>query len=143
MNKDKFALLDNAIELIKKDNGNEIYVLSSKLPEKEREELVSIAFNISETTQGFDLPYEILNNAINFVSDMDMENQDWRDNAIEFASVYNAERLSYLNIWNKDEISSIVGEYQTDISGACAIWYDERVIEAIQMVLDWLNDNED
>lgn len=145
MNKEKYALLDNAMELIKKDNGSEIYVLSDKLPEKEREELANIAYNISETTQGFDLPYEILNDAINFVvelelSDLEDENFDWQDiNSDTFASVYTATRLSYLNHWNQDEISSLLKEYQCDISEACMFWYDERVKEAIEMIINWLN----
>lgn len=76
-----------------------------------------------------DLSYEIVATACSeLVNDFQFDEEtDFYEN--ECASVYTAERLSYLNNWNQEEISQKLREFggDTDIATACAIWYDDMV----------------
>lgn len=57
------------------------------------------------------------------------------------ASVYTATRLSYLNVWNQGDISQLMHNNDiADIETACAYWFDERVIEAGNLIINWVNE---
>lgn len=142
MNKAKFEALDHAIRSEERD-GEIIYLLNQEaLTPEQYDALRDIAFNIDEEAHSLNLTYEILNDAVNFVSELEPKdlNDDWRDQLSDtFASVYTATRLDYLNVWNQDDITAIVREYQCDIQEACAYWYDEQVSTAIDAIIEWLN----
>jgi hypothetical protein len=59
------------------------------------------------------------------------------ENYFDFASIYYNEQLAYLNANNQDEILDILKEYDCDsISNACAIWFETKVKEVIQTLID-------
>lgn len=75
----------------------------------------------------FDLSYEIVHDAADFI------NNDGNAEAEshEFASLYTADRLDYIDNSNQQEISDIFKEMGCDdIATAAAIWYDQKAIEA-------------
>ena len=114
--------------------------------EKILEEIKAIQFELNEETGTFELDYSIMNDACNYVSELEHKdladpNWDYLDHMDmgEFASVYTADRLSYLNIHNQDEVSQIMREYSLDdIQTACAVWYDRQVERAIGLLIEWL-----
>lgn len=142
MNKEKMSVLDFAIVSEEKNDKQRYFLNTDKLSEEYQESLRAIAFEIHDDTSDFDLTYEILNDACMFVSELEEEeikDDNWRDSAtLEFASVYTQARLEYLNQNNEYNITEIMRECECDIQDACAQWYDERVNEAIDMVINWL-----
>ena len=91
-----------------------------------------------------DQDYMIFNHAIDTLIDIfpieqreDLEEQieEW---CSDIASYYTAERLELLNVWNEEEITEIVGDCNCSISEACAMWYDNQVRGAAQVIIDWI-----
>lgn len=82
-----------------------------------------------------DLSYEIVAVASGLFDDIenikDLENENEECEA-EQASVYTAERLSYINMNNQEEITQTLKDFDCDIQKACAIWYDNMVRNAYQ-----------
>lgn len=77
--------------------------------------------------------------------DLDLNNEEGSvddeiyERACDSASYYTEDRLSYLNIWNQDEVTEILKSGVDDISTACAIWYDRQVEQACFIINKWIN----
>lgn len=97
-----------------------------------------------------DIDYETFSRACDIVREVYDENPDADgdkaaeviyEKAPESANPYTAERLSYLNIWNEQEIADQVHELGgVSIADACAVWYDKQVEEAAILISNWIND---
>jgi len=88
-----------------------------------------------------DIGYEIAYRAAAFLEDADPKDFDTEGNYTgdmpELASVWTFERLSYLNNDNQRDISDILKEYGCeDIATAAAIWYNQQVAEAINLLTE-------
>lgn len=86
---------------------------------------------------GYNLCYE----AKCFFEDETSETIDELQESLEgyydFASVYDSELQSYLNINNEQEIAETMKEYNLDsISQACAIWFENKVREIIGIIIE-------
>lgn len=141
MNKQKkIACLDKAMTRSERDNGDTFYHFTDDAPK----ELVDLFFENYEV-RGVD--YETFSDACDIMSDIlnsddvDYEGIDARihEQSEGTASVYTATQLSYIDIWNQDEISSIVREFEMDIAVCAAIWYERQVQEMCQLLLEWIN----
>lgn len=97
----------------------------------ETEKLLEIVYAIREEWAETDKAYEIVSQAVDIVVEWYDE-----DTSIESASVYTRERLDYLTIYNQDDITNIVKKYNCDIATACAYWYDERVRQAVNLLIE-------
>ena len=121
-----------AMEFKKWDNGKEGYIISDSCTGDTKNELMRLIYD--ENIGGVsDLSYEIVAKATELFEDIENLEQlnEENENESEQASIYTAIRLSYLNNFNEQEISDILKEYNTtDISTACAIWYDNMVRQA-------------
>jgi hypothetical protein len=134
-----YAILTDSIELRKKDNGNEYYCRKDNTPKYIETILTDTVFAIDQECHSLDLAYTILNDVINELAEIelkDLPEYDIYENQTEFASVYTATRLEYLNMWNNEEITQKVKECECDIQTACAIWYDEQVINGFNFIKD-------
>ena len=145
MTQENYKLFMNGLE--GKERGEDvIYCKREGLPEEVSELLSSIAFDISEEVGGLDLPYKILNNALEELSDncediKDLADYDSRESTPDgFCSVYTWDRLQLLNVHNQADISEVMKEYgYNDIADACAVWYDNQVYDAIDLIKNKLN----
>lgn len=143
----KHELLNKAYTLKEvADERKEIYVINEDLPALFYDAIKAIQFKLNESTGTFELDYPIMNDACNAVNEVefkDLAEKDFFEDG-EYASVYTAERLSYLTMNNQAEISEILREYGTDvdIATASAVWYDRKVMEACQMIKDYVLKNE-
>jgi hypothetical protein len=126
----------------------EIYLIDDKLS-KESEVRAILMRNIWDDRIGGaeDLSYEICARACGLIADNtdgdDLENTDIGNDDIfydmECASVYTAERLGYLNIWNESEISDKMKELGIEsIQTACAVWYDDMVRSVALELRDYI-----
>ena len=71
------------------------------------------------------------------------EDNDDRFYEMENASIWNDDRLGYLNINNEQEIADKMKELSLDsISTACAVWYDDMVRSVMLSLLDYINKND-
>lgn len=107
------------------------------------EDIKDIQYKLHEDTRMFELDYEIMRDACDIVSDIDeddLENADVYELSNDIASVYTADRLSWLGIYNQDEITDISKEYGCDIATACAAWYEQKVAYACTMLIEWATD---
>lgn len=96
-----------------------------------------------------DLEYEIFKKACDLVSEIytdtptiaeDKATEEIYERACDRASVFTSDRLSYLNLWNENEISETMQEYSLkSISDACAVWYDRQVEQAACIINEWVN----
>lgn len=141
-NKDKaqhfINIIADAYTTKKRDNDEDYTCIDDT---KETAELVKeVQFKLNDITQSFELDYEIMSDATYIISEREtveeLENADFYELATDQASVYTETQLSYLNIWNQDEISGIAKEFSSDIGTACAVWYDQQVQQACEMLRD-------
>lgn len=87
----------------------------------------------------FEIGYEIMADACACISDVpykDLSKVDFYET--ETSSIYTAVRLDYLSTHNEGEISELVKEYDCDIQTACAIWYNNKVAEACNALIDYI-----
>lgn len=135
--------LTGSMELRKRDDGTEFYCFADKAP-KELQDLFLKHYQVR------DLDYQIFSTAIDTIIEAwehiedPAEFQDYTDdNYNEFASVYNEDRLTYLNVWNDGYIADIVKNNECEsVSEACAYWYDGEVRSAIHIIIsEYLNIN--
>lgn len=136
MNKEeKYKAIENAMTIKKRDDDTEFYCFSDTAPE----ELKGIFLNSYNVR---DLDYMIFSKACDYLSERtleEIESEDFEVSDGEFSSVYNSDRLEYLNIWNDEEIADIFKDYSCDsISMACAYWFDNQVNEAISIIRDYI-----
>lgn len=141
--KEKLALLEKAMEVKQRDDKTEFTCFSDIAPK----ELQSLFLEHYEVR---DIDYVIFSKAIDTIIEAFENNENWdtsykempileyiQENYNDFASPYNADRLAYLNIWNDSEIAEISKNYSCEsISLACAIWYDEQVHAAVNIIIN-------
>lgn len=150
MNKtQKIELLSKAFTNKKVEDARESIVIINEALSKEDQEKVrdNIVFAIHEEIGdgSFEIAYEVANSACDIMAEI-YEDESIKDideaiyeQAGESANVYTAIRLSYLNIWNEEDISDYMKEYgETSISTACAIWYDKQVENACFIIKNWI-----
>jgi hypothetical protein len=139
----KKEAFDIIVNSMKEDKS--IIVYKDLLPKDVRDRL---CFNIQssqreETGASFDLSYEIMRDALQAIEGAGINDLNLDHNDNEFASVYTAEQLSWLNINNQGDITDLVKEYDCDIATACATWYDTAVLSTIGQVIEYINEFED
>lgn len=140
---EKLAALANAITTKKRADGEEFVCFSDDAPR----ELIDIFLEHYEVV---DLDYEIFSRACDVVHGIYEDNpaiayDDAVDEIIKHsqdnANVYTRVRLSYLSMWNEEEVSDIMHEYDLkSIATACAVWYDRQVEEAAILIHDWVTE---
>jgi hypothetical protein len=95
-----------------------------------------------------DVDYETFSAACDIVFDIytseptiskEEAEDDIYESASDSASVYTGERLSYLNVWNQDEVAEIVREHECDIATGAAIWYDKQVEQEAILINEWVH----
>jgi len=135
---EKIDLLQNAMTTSERENGTEYTHFTDDAPQELKDVFLN-EYNVR------DIDYQIFSKACDTIVEAYSNNEEGtpflkeyiQENYNDFASVYNADRLSYLNIWNDDEVSEIFKNYSCDtISTACATWYDEQVQNAITLIID-------
>jgi len=141
MNKKDYSVLVDCIETAKRDDDTEYKRIKEDTPKHIKDMVQNIMFE--NDNHSFDLDYDIMNSALMFLYDVDLkdikESGDEVDERMyenEYASVYTQTRLGYMNIWNEDEITEKLKEYDCDIQTACAVWYDEAVRSVINQLID-------
>ena len=145
INKKQFDELTQAIELRKRADDTDFYCYKDNLTIEISKGLRDVIFEIDQECHNLDLSYKIANdalNALNALSEVDYEDLgdfDQYELDGDFASVYTQTRLGYLNVWNEGDISDLVKEYG-NINTACAVWYDEQVRGAINLLLDFIKE---
>lgn len=103
-----------------------------------------VQYKLNEHTGSFELDYSIMSDACTAMASYDaddIDNIDTYEIADGTASVYTATQLSWLNINNQSEIADVVREHETDIGTACAVWYEQQVATACDMLRDMINEN--
>lgn len=140
--KEKVAALYDAYEL-RQVGGTEKIVLNEKSPLYDA--MRGAQFHLNERTGSFETDYSIMRDACYAIAEADAD--DVNDiNAYELssdtASVYTAEQLSWLNINNQADIADIVKEYDSDIGTACAVWYEQQVADAIELIIQEVINND-
>lgn len=143
MTKDeKLAVLDKCMTVSTRDDGTDFNHFTDEAPE----ELKDLYLEYYEVR---DQDYEIFARACDIVGDVYAYKPDSTDEeatdaiyeeASDSASVYTADRLEIINIWNEEEISEMVrSEGHDSIAQACASWYDRQVEQAAIIIKDWVN----
>lgn len=139
--KQKIINVKNAMEIKDTNTHTARAVITDKCDEKLKNVLMSIIYDgeyISETG------YKIAYSACSFFDEL--EEKDFTNladileeqlSSYEPASIWNDARLSYLDIYNEQDIFETLKEYACDsINLACAIWYDNEVKNAINTIID-------
>ena len=125
------------------DDREEITILNDKSPLYQ--DMKTIQFELNKETGTFELDYKIMDSASCIVGEIeadDLERADLYEVSQGSASVYTATRLGYMNIQNEGEMSDILKEFDCSIAEACAIWYDNQVVKACEMIRSSLLDNQ-
>lgn len=135
MNEQDYKILVDCIELAKRSDETEFYRMKEATPEHIEAALREALFELNDDVNSLDLTYQIANSALNVLYEVeykDLPAFDVYEHDGEYASVYTADRLGYLNSANQQEISDKIREYDCDdIATAAAIWYDEKVKELV------------
>lgn len=138
--KEVCASLNDAYENAKRDDGTEY----TRLNEKHAlyTELKDVLFAFQDDVS-LELSYKIMGRACialadhaDHTNDDDLQDVDAYELANDTASVYTASQLDYIDNNNQSEIADIVREYDCDIGQAAAIWYEQKVAQAIELLLD-------
>lgn len=133
--KQRFEEINNAMTIKTRDDKTEFYCFSDKASE-------TLKNLFLEHYEVRDLDYQIFSKACDYISERELSeilSDDFELIDGEFASYYYDERLSYLNIWNDEEISDYFKNYSCDsISMACAYWFDNQVNDAIYIIRDYI-----
>lgn len=136
--KEKLAFIADAYLAKKVEDAREsVHVISDKLTAEQKEAVQRIQQELNDDTGCFELDYDIMYDACNEISDIDLadlHDMDFRDPNIDCASPYTGKRLSYLTINNQEEITEITVDASCDIAQACADWYNQKVENACEML---------
>ena len=139
-NQEKLTALSTAYTVKKVEDAREqITVINDENPIKE--DIKAIQFRLNDSTGTFELDYEIMWSACDILSDIELDklaDADLYELANDSASVYTSTRLGYLSNQNEGDISDILKEYNSDIQTACAIWYDQQVAHACEMLREYV-----
>lgn len=147
---EKRNAITNAMEFKKWNNGKEGYIIKESLKE-ENEKLHDLLLNIiyDDNIGGtHDLSYEITAKACEVIGELEMDEiENGGDNdrfyKMEIASIWNNDRLGYLNVNNESEVYERLVELGLhEISTACAVWYDDQVRSVVLSLLDYINEND-
>lgn len=141
---EKIASLDAAMTVSKRNDDTEFDHFTDTAP-KELQDLFLEHFEVR------DVDYEIFDRACDIVSEIYSDKPDATEEeateeiyerASDSANVYTSIRLDYMNMWNEQEISEIMREYDlSSIADACAVWYDRQVEQAATLINEWVNTN--
>lgn len=126
----------------KQKGDDTILILNEQSPVYEL--VRDVQYKLNEQTGTFELDYSIMNDACTALAELDvdaLEDMDSCELSMDTASVYTAEQLSWLNINNQSEVADIVRDHETDIGTACAVWYEQQVATACEMLRDMINEN--
>lgn len=145
MTNDQFNILVDCLETRTRNDGTEFICKKDNTPT----ELANIIDNVmyDNDQHDMDLNYLIMDKALTFLANVGFEEFtqdtfDPYDHNTEFASYYTGERLSYLNVWNQDEISQEFKDNGAeDIATACAMWFDDQVINIIHALRNEIINN--
>lgn len=128
---------------VSKQKGEDtIMILNEQSPVYEL--VRDVQYKLNRYTGSFELNYSIMSDACTAMSEINedtLEDMDPYELSMDTASVYTATQLSWLNINNQVEIADIVREYETDIGTACAVWYEQQVATACELLRDIINEN--
>ena len=140
--KKEIKLLNSAMTLSERDNGETFYHFTDNAPKK----LVNAFL---EEFSVVDRDYHIFYTACNIMSEA-CEDVKKGEDIMEYinendmlngcSSVMIFDRLQLLDIYNQSEISQHVIECECDIDVACALWFDDRLSTACSIINDWLRD---
>lgn len=151
--KERIEYIENAFTSKKVEDQRESIIIINDLLLGDNSELMrDMLFKLGEEmgNGSFELSYEVMSQACDIMSEvyneMEMTGEEYTisDDTIyersnDNASVYTATRLSYMNIWNENDIADIMKEYGTEsISTACAIWYDKQVQSACFIIKEFI-----
>ena len=137
---EKLAQLASAMTTKKRDEGEEFVCFTDNAPRP-------LADIFLEHYEVRDLDYQIFSRACAVVHEVYEDNpaiayddavDEISERSQESASVYTDVRLSYLSIWNEEEVSQMIKEYDLGIADLCAVWYDRQVKEAALLIHDWV-----
>lgn len=124
------------------------YIKTEDIPSDIKDFLINLIYSDDGIDCGDNnLAYNILYDATAFMSEYTLKEflkLDIYDAMIktEQASIYNGDRLGYLNINNEYDIKNILEEYQCEsINQACAIYYDGKVKETVEKLQDYCKNN--
>jgi len=147
---EKLGLMGDAYIKKRLDDGREILTINDALPGEMYEAIKDIQFELNENTHNFEEDYKLMgaaclamsDNATDLESLQDIDQYEIADGA---ASVYTADQLAYITIWNQDEIAEHVRGLGIDIGTAAAYWYEQQVAQCIDRVRDYIlrDDNDD
>lgn len=132
MTKKQYEELLNALETRTRDSGEEFVCTKDDISIKTYNTIRDVAFKLDNSD--LDLTYDILQSALWAMDDMtltEFKNCDVYELDANYSSVYNYQRLKYINIHNQDEIAETVRDMGQDIVTAAAYWYDCKVTEAL------------
>ena len=130
--------LVEAMELKTRTDGTKFTAFKDTAP-KELVDLFLKHFEVRDTD------YEIFSDACDIVGNLSdhtddkLADVDFYELATDTASVYTADRLSYLTPYNQYEITDKLKEFDCDdIQSACAVWYDSEVCRACELLRDYI-----
>lgn len=146
----KISALKTAMTNSKRDDGTEFYHFADG-DESTHEEIKELKDLYLEHYEVRDLDYQIFSEACDMLTEIYNDEEQEKDGSdftidqiyersSDSASVYTDMRLSYLSMWNEDEISDTMRNTGThSIADACAIWYDSQLEQAALVINEWVN----
>jgi hypothetical protein len=144
--KQRYDLVCNAYTTMKKGDDTIAILDTDKLSAGDQAMFQKWQADLDVT---FDRSYEIMADACNIISEKTLDG-NYRDSLIgddlDFfadadgrANVYTGVQLSYLNVYNQQEISEIFkDESQDNIAQACSSWYTQKVVDACETLKDFI-----
>ncbi len=145
----RLDLVSKAYTTMQKNNET-IHILDTEVLDMATQNDLLDMQNKLDTT--FDLSYEIMADACDIIANKTLEGNnrdsltgddlDFYADADGQANVYTSVQLSYLNVDNESEISNLMqDESITSIAQACNVWYVYKVVEACEMLKDYILNN--
>ena len=143
---EKYNAIINAYETKEavNDSRKTIQVIKATTSQEIGDKLVDIQYALDID---FNLSYEVTSKACDIISSLTIEqiqspNIDLNELVQNACSVYTWDQLQVLDANNQAEITDIIKEHNSndvDIACACAIWYDNKVTEALQALINYIN----
>ena len=141
---EKLNLLSGAFVPLSEENDK--IVFNNYIHEDVKEALLGIMFNFNENHNvgNIDLVYLMAKTACDYISDFSLDDiiennkETWANIGDDYSSPYIGDRLGYLNANNQDEITELVKEHNTDIQQACADWFNNKMIDLITTIGNWI-----
>lgn len=147
----KLAALRVAMTTSERDDATRFHHFTDG-DEKTHEEIKSLKDLYLEHYEVRDDDYERFSEAVDIVCEVyDDKPEATEDEAIEeacerasdCASIMTYDRLAYLTVWNEDDVSSMMRDYDfRSIADAAAAWYDREVEQAACILVRWVNEQD-